>query len=84
MAVLRNDKAHLCVQLSPEEAGRFYDSPFTRRVMRDVLTRKARDGEEVEILAPEGWALDRFRVLKTQIGGVKTVRSGRSLAVYLD
>jgi len=84
MALLRNDKPYLCVQLSPEEAGRFFDSQFTRAIMRDVLTRKARNGETVEILAPEGWPIDRFVVLQSAGGGKTVSRSGKNLAVYLD
>ncbi len=83
MAVMRKDIPGLAVQLSPEETERFFTSPATRATIRETLTRAAPNGEEVQILHPDGWPLDCFRVLVTE-GGPRTVkRDGTRLAVLL-
>lgn len=83
MAILRTDlRPALAVQLSPEEAFAFIDLEAARRPLRASLTAAARNGDEVQILHPDGWPLDIFTVLETGSGKVVT-RSGRRLAVLL-
>jgi hypothetical protein len=84
MAILRKDiPSALAIQLSPDEAGQFLESPYTRLEMRKALTAAADNGREVRILHPDGWPLDVFTVLET-VGGKTCSRSGKKLAVFLE